>query len=73
MVSYSFYNSYIYRLDTKADQQKYGEIIFDFSYLQVSDALDKKIEDNPVSKQYEVVSHILTGFLRCSKGITRPR
>lgn len=59
----------VFRLDTKADQQKYGEIIFDFSYLQVSDALDKKIEDNPelqdLDEEFrENYIEILTRFYR---------
>jgi hypothetical protein len=43
----------IFRLETKQDQQKYGEIISDFSYFKMSDEFDRKIDNNPVS----------TGFL----------
>ncbi|XP_062543683.1 WASH complex subunit 5 [Armigeres subalbatus] len=34
----------VFRLKTKEDQHKYGEIIMDFSYFQISDAQDAKIE-----------------------------
>jgi len=39
----------IFRLETKQDQQKYGEIISDFSYFKMSDEFDHKIDNNPVS------------------------
>ncbi|KAL7732828.1 hypothetical protein ACLKA6_005961 [Drosophila palustris] len=38
----------IYRLETAADRQKYGEIILDFSYFKVAEAHEKKIEQSPV-------------------------
>lgn len=37
----------VFKLETKADQQKYGDIILDFSYLRIAEAHDKKIENNP--------------------------
>ncbi|XP_030385833.1 WASH complex subunit homolog 5 [Scaptodrosophila lebanonensis] len=37
----------IYRLETKADKQKYGEIIVDFSYFKLAEAHEKKIRENP--------------------------
>ncbi|XP_065361019.1 WASH complex subunit homolog 5 [Calliphora vicina] len=37
----------IFRLETKADQQKYGEVVMDFSYLKIAEAQDLKIEQNP--------------------------
>ncbi|KAI8126229.1 putative WASH complex subunit strumpellin [Lucilia cuprina] len=37
----------IFRLETKVDQQKYGEVIMDFSYLKIAEAQDLKIEQNP--------------------------
>jgi WASH complex subunit strumpellin len=40
---------FIFRLETKQDQQKYGEIISDFSYFKMSDEYDQKIDSNPVS------------------------
>ncbi|KAF4520181.1 hypothetical protein B566_EDAN003893 [Ephemera danica] len=36
----------IFRLETKQEQQKYGEILFDFNYFKNSDQWDKKIESN---------------------------
>ncbi|EDV40043.1 uncharacterized protein Dana_GF24157 [Drosophila ananassae] len=36
----------IYRLDTKADKAKYGEVIVDFSYFKVAEEHEKKIEQN---------------------------
>ncbi|XP_064546230.1 WASH complex subunit homolog 5 [Drosophila montana] len=36
----------IYRLETAADRQKYGEIILDFSYFKVAEAHEKKIEES---------------------------
>jgi len=37
----------VFRLETKQDQQKYGEIISDFSYFKMSDEFDHKIDNNP--------------------------
>ncbi|RUS78371.1 hypothetical protein EGW08_013864 [Elysia chlorotica] len=34
----------VFRLDTRADQQKYGEILADFSYFNSADYFDNKIE-----------------------------
>jgi len=42
------FDNWFYRLETKKDQQKYGEIISDFSYFKTSDEFDQKIENNPV-------------------------
>lgn len=36
----------VFKLDKKQDQQKYGEIISDFSYFKASDEFDKKVENN---------------------------
>ncbi|KAH8408087.1 hypothetical protein KR222_003047 [Zaprionus bogoriensis] len=36
----------IYRLESAADRQKYGEIILDFSYFKVAEAHEKKIEQS---------------------------
>ncbi|XP_061388167.1 WASH complex subunit homolog 5 [Musca vetustissima] len=38
----------IFRLESKADQQKYAEVIMDFSYLKIAEAQDLKIEQDPV-------------------------
>jgi WASH complex subunit strumpellin len=43
---------FIFRLETKQDQQKYGEIISDFSYFKMSDEFDRKIDNNPVSIRF---------------------
>lgn len=37
----------VFRLDSKSDQTKYGEVIFDFSYFKISDSYDNRIESNP--------------------------
>ncbi|CAD7002477.1 unnamed protein product [Ceratitis capitata] len=37
----------IYRLESKADIQKYSEIILDFSFLKIAEAQEQKIEENP--------------------------
>lgn len=39
----------VYKLESKQDLQKYGDIILDFSYFKVADAQDTKIENNDVS------------------------
>uniref|UniRef100_A0A1A9W7M3 WASH complex subunit strumpellin n=1 Tax=Glossina brevipalpis TaxID=37001 RepID=A0A1A9W7M3_9MUSC len=36
----------VYRMNTKGDQQKYSEIIMDFSYLKVAEAHEEKIEQS---------------------------
>ncbi|KAH8392056.1 hypothetical protein KR200_010392 [Drosophila serrata] len=38
----------IYRLETKADRAKYGEILLDFSYFKGAEAHEKKIEESQV-------------------------
>ncbi|CAH0381661.1 unnamed protein product [Bemisia tabaci] len=37
----------IFRLTTKHDQQKYRDLIIDFSYFKISEAIEKKIENDP--------------------------
>jgi hypothetical protein len=44
----------IFRLETKQDLQKYGEIISDFSYFKMSDEFDRKIDNNSVSTAFLV-------------------
>lgn len=46
------------RLETKADQQKYGDVVLDFTYFKAPDGFNKKIEDSPVSI-HTVLSHNL--------------
>lgn len=36
-----------FRLESKAEQQKYAEVIMDFSYLKIAEAQDLKIEEDP--------------------------
>lgn len=36
------------RLETKQLQQKYGEIIMDFSYFKIADVQEAKIENSEV-------------------------
>ena len=42
----------IFRLETKQDVQKYGDIILDFSYFKMSETQDQKIESNEVSDYF---------------------
>lgn len=37
-----------FRLATKEDQRKYGDIIIDFSYFKTQEFCDQRIENNPV-------------------------
>lgn len=37
------------RLETKADQHKYGDVVLDFTYFKAPEGFNKKIEDSPVS------------------------
>uniref|UniRef100_A0A1I8NPM8 WASH complex subunit strumpellin n=2 Tax=Stomoxys calcitrans TaxID=35570 RepID=A0A1I8NPM8_STOCA len=37
----------IFRLESKSDQEKYAEVIMDFSYLKIAEAQDLKIENDP--------------------------
>ena len=41
-----------FRLATKEDQRKYGEIILDFSYFKSSEFCDQRIENNPVRQSF---------------------
>lgn len=41
-------NLFLHRLETKQLQQKYGEIIMDFSYFKVAEAQEARIENNEV-------------------------
>lgn len=43
-----------FRLETKDDCTKFGDIIFDFSYFKNTDILEKKISSNTVSKKFHV-------------------
>lgn len=36
----------VFKLESKHDQQKYGEIVADFSYFKIAEYFDKKIETN---------------------------
>ncbi|KAL0270980.1 UNVERIFIED_CONTAM: hypothetical protein PYX00_008233 [Menopon gallinae] len=37
----------VYRLDNKADQQKYGDLISDFTYFKNSEQFENKIDNDP--------------------------
>ncbi|ERL87541.1 hypothetical protein D910_04932 [Dendroctonus ponderosae] len=43
----------VYRLDSKEDVQKYGEIILDFSYLRTSEAHELKVENNEALRELD--------------------
>ncbi|KAK3865433.1 hypothetical protein Pcinc_028961 [Petrolisthes cinctipes] len=38
----------VFRLESKAEQQKYGDVVLDFTYFKAPDGFNKKIEDSPV-------------------------
>lgn len=42
-----YVSSLLLSLESKSDQQKYAEVIMDFSYLKIAEAQDLKIEQNP--------------------------
>ncbi|XP_034655420.1 WASH complex subunit homolog 5 [Drosophila subobscura] len=50
----------IYRLETKADREKYGEIILDFSYFKIAEEHEKIIERSPELSELddEIRSHL---------------
>ncbi|XP_022235112.1 WASH complex subunit 5-like isoform X2 [Limulus polyphemus] len=37
----------VFRLENKSDQLKYGDVLCDFSYFQMADTYDNKIESSP--------------------------
>lgn len=39
----------IFRLETKAEQQKYGDVILDFTYFKAAEGFNKKIDNSSVS------------------------
>lgn len=43
-----FISLFVFRLNTKQDTQKYGQVILDFSYFNSPNEIEKKIETNPV-------------------------
>lgn len=51
IISQTFSLPFVYhpRLEKKPDQIKYADIILDFSYFKISEAQEKKIEENAVS------------------------
>lgn len=49
LLQQKFIRKFHFRLDNKESQQKYQDVILDFSYFKVSDAQEKKINANPVS------------------------
>lgn len=38
-----------FRLESRAEQQKYGDIVLDFAYFKAADGFNKKIENSSVS------------------------
>ncbi|XP_042234662.1 WASH complex subunit 5-like isoform X2 [Homarus americanus] len=38
----------LFRLETKTEQQKYGDVVIDFTYFKAPDGFNKRIEDSPV-------------------------
>lgn len=43
----------VFKLDNKVDQQKYGDIISDFSYFKSVEFFDNKIDQSPVRLFFE--------------------
>ncbi|XP_071514464.1 WASH complex subunit 5 isoform X1 [Panulirus ornatus] len=43
----SDYVPQVFRLETKTEQQKYGDVVLDFTYFKASEGFNKKIEDSP--------------------------
>ncbi|XP_077300067.1 WASH complex subunit strump [Arctopsyche grandis] len=43
----------VFRLETKEDLSKYGDIIFDFSYFKNTDILEKKISNNATLQELD--------------------
>lgn len=38
----------VFKLETKSEQQKYGDLICDFSYFKETDTFDQRIDGRPV-------------------------
>lgn len=51
---------FTFRLDTKDIQQKYQDVIMDFSYFKISDDQEKKINANVVSFDATCIINLLT-------------
>lgn len=47
----SDYVPVVFKLETKEDKERYGDIIIDFSYFKTSEYVEKKIENSPVSSR----------------------
>nr|XP_053642494.1 LOW QUALITY PROTEIN: WASH complex subunit 5-like [Cherax quadricarinatus] len=43
----SEYVPQVFRLETRIEQQKYGDVVLDFTYLKAAEGFNKKIEDSP--------------------------
>ena len=46
----------VFRLETRMDQMKYGDILADFSYFKSTEYFDNRIESRVVSMDYHIVS-----------------
>lgn len=44
----SDYVPQVFRLETRAEQQKYGDVVLDFTYFKAADGFNKKIENSSV-------------------------
>lgn len=63
-----------FRLESKQDQQKYANIICDFSYFKIGPAFEKKIEDNEVFNCARIIPFqmlLTTIFLLLFSGVAR--
>jgi hypothetical protein len=49
----------IFKLDDKAQQKKYADIILDFNYVGRADYYENKIENSPVSATYNANNTVI--------------
>lgn len=64
----------VFRLKDRADQQKYGDIIFDFSYFKGPELCESKLESKPElqdldeefrENNIEIVTRFYLAFQKC--------
>lgn len=53
----------VFKLETKEEQKKYGELLMNFNYFKISDSQDKKIENDPVSLKAIFLFHVFICLL----------
>ena len=45
----------VFKLETREEREKYGEILIDFSYFRSSDLYEHRIDSRPVRNQFFVL------------------